>query len=124
LSFDQSGIVFTGMIAVWLTQDARESRRRWACIFGIAGQPFWLYATYKAGQWGILATCAVYTWSWWRGVRLHWLRRPEPDSAFRIRLLDRVGEMNDLDRHAVARVMGAGLDAIGSHLSPPLERRQ
>jgi hypothetical protein len=58
LSFDQIGIVFTGMIAVWLTQDARESRRRWACIFGIAGQPFWLYATYKAGQWGILATCA------------------------------------------------------------------
>jgi hypothetical protein len=30
LSFDQIGIVFTGMIAVWLTQDARESRRRWA----------------------------------------------------------------------------------------------
>lgn len=76
MSFEQIGIVFTGMIAVWLTQDHRESWRRWACLFGMAGQPFWFYATYKAAQWGIFATCVVYTWSWWRGVRHHWLRKP------------------------------------------------
>lgn len=29
----------------------------------------------NAHQWGILALCALYTWSWARGFRAHWLRR-------------------------------------------------
>lgn len=73
MSFEQVGIICTGMIAVWLTQHERESRRRWACLFGMAGQPFWFYAAWKASQWGIFAATFVYTWSWWRGVRLYWL---------------------------------------------------
>jgi hypothetical protein len=75
MGLEQLGIICTGMIAVWLTQDSRESWRRWACIFGMAGQPFWFYAAWKASQWGIFAATFVYTWSWWRGVRLHWLGR-------------------------------------------------
>ena len=52
---DQVGILLTGVIAVWLTQHKRESWRRWACILGLLGQPFWFFAAWKAEQWGILA---------------------------------------------------------------------
>lgn len=37
---DQAALLFTGFIAIWLTQDESESRRKYACLFGLAGQPF------------------------------------------------------------------------------------
>ena len=70
---DQIGIALSGVIAVWLTQDKRDNWRRWACIFGMLGQPFWFYAAWSAGQWGIFALCALYTYAWARGVWTHWL---------------------------------------------------
>jgi hypothetical protein len=73
LSLDQIAIAFSGVVAVWLTQDKRESWRRWACIFGMLGQPFWFYAAWKAEQWGIFALCALYTYAWARGFWMHWL---------------------------------------------------
>jgi len=74
MGLDQIGIAFSGVIAVWLTQDKRDSRRRWACIFGMLGQPFWFYAAWKAEQWGIFALCTLYTYAWARGLWAHWLR--------------------------------------------------
>lgn len=71
---EQIGIVCTGVVAVWLSQDGRESRRRYASLFGLAGQPFWLWAAWTAGQWGILVIALLYTASWARGVWVHWLR--------------------------------------------------
>ena len=73
LSLDQIAIAFSGVVAVWLTQDKRESWRRWACIFGMLGQPFWFYAAWKAEQWGIFALCTLYTYAWARGLWTHWL---------------------------------------------------
>ena len=73
LGLDQIGIAVSGVVAVWLTQDKRESWRRWACIFGMLGQPFWFYAAWKAEQWGIFALCALYTYAWARGFWTHWL---------------------------------------------------
>lgn len=72
---EQLGIALLSVTAVWLSQDSRESWRRWACICGLLAQPFWYYATWKAEQWGIFALCFVYTYCWWRGFRLYWLRR-------------------------------------------------
>lgn len=71
---EQLGIALFGATAVFLSQDSRESWRRWACVAGLLGQPFWFYATWKAGQWGILALCFVYALSWARGVRTYWWR--------------------------------------------------
>lgn len=71
---DQIGIALTGVTAVFLTQSKREWLRRYACLFGIAGQPFWIYATWSAEQWGILALTALYTFAWAKGVWLHWLQ--------------------------------------------------
>lgn len=72
---EQIGIALTGVTAVWLTQDPRESWRRWAPIFGLCGQPFWFYSAYMAEQWGIFALCFLYALSWARGFRDQWLRR-------------------------------------------------
>lgn len=44
---DQIAIALTGATAVWCSQDHRESVRRWACILGTIGQPFWFYAAYQ-----------------------------------------------------------------------------
>src|SRR6476620_6948040 len=73
MGLDQIGIALSGVIAVWLTQDKRESWRRWACIFGMLGQPFWFYAAWKAEQWGILAISLLSTYAWARGIWTYWL---------------------------------------------------
>lgn len=70
---DQIGIAVCGVSAVFLSQDKRESWRRWACVFGLVGQPFWFLATLHAEQWGIMALTVLYTYSWLRGVRTYWI---------------------------------------------------
>ena len=70
---EQVAIAMTGVVAIWLSQDARAGWRRWACIFGIAGQPFWFYAAYTAEQWGIFALCFLYSYAWLKGIRNNWL---------------------------------------------------
>lgn len=71
---EQIGIAICGVTAVFLSQDSRESYRRWACLFGLCGQPFWLYATYQAHQWGIFFLAFIYTYSWARGVKTYWVK--------------------------------------------------
>lgn len=71
---EQIFIGLFGVTAVWLSQDGRDSVRRWACIVGLIAQPFWFYATWKAGQWGIFSLCFLYTYSWLRGIKTHWLK--------------------------------------------------
>ena len=66
---EQIGIVLTGLTAIFLSsQDHREAWRRWACVFAMLGQPFWLYAAYKADQWGIFVMCFVALVGWIRIV--------------------------------------------------------
>jgi hypothetical protein len=74
---EQLAIAFTGVIAIWLSQDCCAKRRRYACLFGLAGQPFWFYSAWQAEQWGIFCLCLFYTWAWLKGVRTHWLRRDD-----------------------------------------------
>lgn len=70
---EQIAIAFTGVTAIWLTQSKSAEARRYACLFGLAGQPFWFYSAWQAEQWGIFALCCMYTLSWARGVRNNWL---------------------------------------------------
>lgn len=63
----------TGVVAIWLSQDPDERRRKWASVFGLAGQPFWFYAAWTAEQWGIFTLCFAYAWAWYKGFRNHWL---------------------------------------------------
>ncbi|MDO8345854.1 MAG: hypothetical protein Q7T48_21830 [Cellvibrio sp.] len=72
--FEQLAIAFTGILAVWLTQDQRPSKRKYACLFGLAGQPFWFYTTYQAEQWGIFMLSFFYTVAWAKGFYLFWIK--------------------------------------------------
>ncbi|MBB1599993.1 hypothetical protein [Variovorax sp. UMC13] len=74
MSFDQIAIPILGALAAWCSQERRESWRRWACIFGIVGQPFWFYASWKAEQWGIFAVSVLYGAAWIRGLWVHWIK--------------------------------------------------
>jgi len=69
---EQIAIAFTGVVAIWLTQQGKESWKKYACLFGLAGQPFWFYSSYTFEQWGILALCIFYTYSWCLGVKNNW----------------------------------------------------
>jgi hypothetical protein len=69
----QTLIAVLGVGAVWLSQDRRTSRRKYACIVGLLGQPLWLYATWKAGQWGIFVLSIIYTFAWLKGFQNYWL---------------------------------------------------
>lgn len=70
---EQIGIALTGAIAVFLTQSASANVRRYACIFGIVGQPFWFMAAYKAGQAGVLFVSVLYAAAWAKGFYTHWI---------------------------------------------------
>lgn len=74
---EQIVIALTGVPAVWLSQDKKPKLRRWAPILGLIGQPFWIYSSWKAQQWGIFVLCFLYTWGWARGLKTHWGRKPE-----------------------------------------------
>lgn len=74
---DQIAIAVFGASACWLSQDAKFERRKFACLFGIAAQPFWYYAAYKAQQWGIFLVCIPYTMAWIKGVYVHWVMPQE-----------------------------------------------
>lgn len=71
----QAGIICFGASAVYLTQDVRPERRRWACICGMLGQPFWFMSAWEASQWGVFAISAFYTYSWGRGIWNFWIKK-------------------------------------------------
>lgn len=68
-------IALFGLTAVYLTQQSNEHIKRYASIFGLLGQPFWIYATYTTGQWGMLFLTACYTYAWLVGFYNSWLKR-------------------------------------------------
>ncbi|MFT0547445.1 hypothetical protein ACMHYO_14080 [Allopusillimonas ginsengisoli] len=69
----QIGIALFGVTAIWLSQSKQETHRKYACLFGLAGQPFWFWAAWSAEQWGIFALCILYTASWAKGLKSHWI---------------------------------------------------
>jgi len=69
---DQAVIAVCGTASVWLSQSPAIGARRWAPIIGLAAQPFWIYAAWRAEQWGIFALAFVYTAAWLRGLHTHW----------------------------------------------------
>lgn len=70
---EQIGILVTGPFAIWLTHDQRAKWRRWACVIALAGQPFWLVATYEAAQWGMFINSVLFTIGWLRGFNKDWV---------------------------------------------------
>ncbi|WP_399696638.1 hypothetical protein [Xenophilus sp.] len=80
MPIDQIAIPILGALAAWLSQERRPRLQRWACIFGLIGQPFWFWASWKAEQWGIFAVSVLYGAAWLRGLWVYWIR-PRETSA-------------------------------------------
>lgn len=70
----QIAILLTGVIAIYLTQQSNEHLKKYACIFGLIGQPFWMYATYTSGQLGIFLLTFAYTYAWGQGFYQYWIK--------------------------------------------------
>lgn len=73
MTIDQLVIMICGALSAWLSQSPVRRTQRWACVFGLFAQPFWMYATFVAGQWGIFVLSFWYTASWARGIKTYWL---------------------------------------------------
>lgn len=65
----------TGILVVYLSQSPTESHKKWACVYGLLGQPSWFYVTYQAEQWGIFILAFVYTAGWFMGVKTYWIKK-------------------------------------------------
>lgn len=66
---NQIFIALFGLSAVYMAMVSESTAaRRWAPVVGLAGQPFWLYATGSEGQWGMFALCCAYTVIYLRGA--------------------------------------------------------
>lgn len=67
-------IAITGVVAIFLTQSENKSTQRYACLFGLAGQPFWIMATWETQQWGMFILTLFYTLAWLKGLKMYWLK--------------------------------------------------
>lgn len=67
----QAAILILSAAAMWLVSGrSRHARLGWA--IGLVSQPFWLYATWQADQWGMFLLAVFYTGTWARGLVNHW----------------------------------------------------
>lgn len=69
----QGIIVVCGVLSVWLSQSIHHNAKRWACIIGMCAQPAWLWETYRAEQWGLMALSGFYALGWARGIWNFWI---------------------------------------------------
>lgn len=69
--FVQAMLAITGVCSVFLSQ-CQPPWARWACIFGMLGEPFWFYTASHHGQWGIMVLACWYTFCWAKGVYTFW----------------------------------------------------
>jgi nicotinamide riboside transporter PnuC len=65
LDFVSQALIFTlGITSIILV--ARKNK--WGFIAAIVVQPFWIFSSYRSGQWGIFLVSFVYTGSWIYGA--------------------------------------------------------
>jgi hypothetical protein len=66
----QSAILILSAIGIWLLSCRGAGRAGWAV--GLCAQPFWLWETWHAAQWGMFANALVFTAIYLRGLVNHW----------------------------------------------------
>ena len=76
----QTAIALLGPTAIWLSQSRSVRFQRWACIVGLASQPFWFWAVWDSGQWGVAVVAVVCALAWLKGLWVHWLA-PRPPAG-------------------------------------------
>ena len=67
--FVQGIIAVLSGAAVWLSYAQDPAHRRVSAWLGLSAQPFWLYSTAVAAQWGMFVLAVVYTAAFIKGLR-------------------------------------------------------
>jgi hypothetical protein len=62
-------LLFSVPAMILITGDGTLAR--WGWWLGLASQPFWIAATWRARQWGMLVLAIMYTGLWLRGIVTH-----------------------------------------------------
>jgi hypothetical protein len=65
----QAIIMLCSGASIWAF--AGTKYKRLGFIFGLIGQPFWIYTTYSAGQWGMFLVSLWFTGNHVRGLWNH-----------------------------------------------------
>ena len=68
LVINQIIIALLGALAIWLTSSGNQRVRLWGYVAGLISQPFWLWTTWEAQQWGMFALSVFYTFAWCKGI--------------------------------------------------------
>ena len=68
MPIDQIAIMICTCASVWCLAGRRY---RLGFIFGLCGQPFWIYATFTSGQWGMFVVSLWFTGNHVRGLINH-----------------------------------------------------
>lgn len=71
----QISVLIFGSLAIWLVYSQNTLIARWAPVFGLVSQPFFLIATYQAQQWGMFILAVFFTVSWIRGIYRCWFQK-------------------------------------------------
>lgn len=74
--FLQAGIAVFGLLAIVLVYANNPRLARWAPVFGLLSQPFWVVSAYQAQQWAILFLSVFYVYGWCKGFKKHWMDFP------------------------------------------------
>lgn len=72
----QLGIAILGTLAMFLTQQSNVMLKKYACLFGLASQPFFLYSTFTSALWGLFFVSIVATGVWMLGLYNYWVKPP------------------------------------------------
>jgi len=63
----QAAILVLSLAAVYLITSPGPYTK-WGHVVGLASQPFWIAATWRARQWGMLVLSIAYSGLWLRGI--------------------------------------------------------
>ena len=67
-------LLFLSGTAIYLSQHEEYNKNKYACLFGLASSPFWLFTAFNASQWGILLLSTYCSYSWFTGLNKYWLK--------------------------------------------------
>lgn len=68
----QAAILITSTIAIWLVS-MPAPLTGWGHVVGLASQPLWWVATWRARQWGMFVNAMFWTGAWTAGIYNHFL---------------------------------------------------
>lgn len=66
MDIQQLAILFFSSASVWCFAGTRF--KRMGFVLGLCGQPFWIYTTFAAGQWGMFLVSLWFTGNHIRGL--------------------------------------------------------